>query len=47
MGQEEIVAALEKVYADLGLAERGVSRADLWALAGTIAVEVGVKLHRG
>ena len=46
-GQEDIIAALEKVYADLDLAERGVSRADLWALAGTVAVEVGVRLHRG
>jgi hypothetical protein len=46
-GLESIVAALEKLYLDLGLAERGVSRADFWALAGTVAVEIGVKLHRG
>jgi hypothetical protein len=46
-GLESIVAALEKTYSELSLADRGVSRADFWALAGTVAVEIGVKLHRG
>ena len=46
-GLEGIVAELEKLYADLELADHGVSRADFWALAGTVAVEIGVKLHRG
>ena len=44
---DDIIASLEKIYADLGLGDRGVSRADFLALAGTVAVEVGVKLHRG
>jgi hypothetical protein len=44
---EAIVEKLEKLYEDLGLAEREVSRADFWALAGTVAVEIGVKLHEG
>jgi hypothetical protein len=46
-GFDGIIPALEKLYADLDLANQGVSRADLWALAGTIAVELGVKLHKG
>jgi hypothetical protein len=46
-GMEAIVEKLEKLYEDLGLAEREVSRADFWALAGTVAVEIGVKLHEG
>ena len=46
-GLEAIVAALEQLYEDLGLDEAGVSHADFWALAATVAVEIGVKLHKG
>ena len=46
-GLQNIVAKLEQLYGDLGLADRGISHADFWALAGTVAVEIGVKLHQG
>ena len=46
-GLKNVVAKLQSLYEELGLADRGVSHADLWALAGTVAVEIGVKLHQG
>jgi hypothetical protein len=46
-GLGDIVAALETLYQNLGLAEQGVSRADFWSLAGTVAVEIGVQLANG
>ena len=46
-GLAKIVEALEQIYEDLGLAEAGVSHADFWSLAATVAVEIGVKLHKG
>jgi hypothetical protein len=46
-GLDGIVNKLEQLYEELGLAEAGVSRADFWALAATVAVEIGVKLHQG
>ncbi len=46
-GLDEIVAKLEQLYEELQLAEAAISRADFWALAATVAVEIGVKLHKG
>jgi hypothetical protein len=46
-GLGDIVDNLEKLYANLGLAEQGVSRADFWSLAGTVAVELGSQLAQG
>uniref|UniRef100_A0A0G4G4G4 Plant heme peroxidase family profile domain-containing protein n=1 Tax=Chromera velia CCMP2878 TaxID=1169474 RepID=A0A0G4G4G4_9ALVE len=36
--------SLETIYSDRGLADEGVSRADLWALAGKVAVEYAALL---
>jgi hypothetical protein len=46
-GLDGIVNKLEQLYKELGLAGAGISRADFWALAATVAVEIGVKLHQG
>jgi hypothetical protein len=46
-GLGDIVDNLETLYQNLGLAEQGVSRADFWSLAGTVAVEIGVQLANG
>ena len=46
-GLLDIYAALNKLYDELGLADKYISRADFYALAGIVAVEIGVGLHSG
>ena len=47
MGFEEYSQALETSYQNLNLQKIGVSRADFWALAATVATEAAINKHGG
>jgi hypothetical protein len=47
MGFEQYSQALEASYQNLSLHKIGVSRADFWALAATVATEAAINKHGG
>ena len=44
-GLQKIYEALNNLYDEQGLADNYISRADFYALAAVVAVEIGVALH--
>ena len=46
-GLQKIYGALNNLYVELRLADKYISRADFFALAAVVAVEIGVTHHSG